>query len=99
MDRLGLSRGVRYELGRLVSAGKLRYGQLTEEALLQLQGPNQEAVPKISEVFFGEKSPHSVDMESAFANEIAAHVRPSSITSILDYLSHHGHSLAPLGRA
>ncbi|KAF8912203.1 RNA dependent RNA polymerase-domain-containing protein [Gymnopilus junonius] len=73
IEKIGVSHGVRYELARLISAGKLHYRKITEDKLLQLRGPNQDAVPKIAEVFFGEKSSRYTDFDSAFANEIAAH--------------------------
>ncbi|KAF8969583.1 RNA dependent RNA polymerase-domain-containing protein [Flammula alnicola] len=73
MERVQLSRGVRYELARLVTSGKLHYSDITEEKLLNLQGPNEIAAPKIAQVFQKASSSAEVTTDPAFAQEIAAH--------------------------
>jgi hypothetical protein len=77
MDQLQLSTGVRYELARLLVTGKLAYADLTQEKLKALQGSNAIAAPKIAQVFLraSGSSDSILAVDTAFAREIAAHVR------------------------
>jgi RNA-dependent RNA polymerase len=68
-----ISRGVRFELARLISAGLLKYDDITEEKVEACRGSNHEAVPTIRAVFLNATQDSSND--TAFAQEHAATVR------------------------
>lgn len=68
-----ISRGVRFELARLISAGLLKYDEITEEKVKACRGSNHKATSTIREVFFNRTDDSSND--PAFAQEHAATVR------------------------
>ena len=74
MENKQISQGIRYELARLVSTGKITYNDLTEEKVEALQGSNQEAAGKICSLFTKSDGTGGLSTDLAFAQELAAHV-------------------------
>ena len=53
MEQLKISWGVQYELARGELAGKWTWGDITDNVLRQLRGPNAQAASRVSAVVFG----------------------------------------------
>jgi RNA-dependent RNA polymerase len=68
-----ISRGVRFELARLISAGLIKYDEITQEKVKACRGSNHEAVSTIRTIFL--KNTRDNVNDPAFAQEYAAKVR------------------------
>ncbi|KAF9478503.1 hypothetical protein BDN70DRAFT_44221 [Pholiota conissans] len=93
MDKMQISLGVRYELARLITIGKVAYRDITADRLKQLQGPNAQAGPKIAQVFAKNSSSDSIraEIDMAFAREIAANSPWSELDRETNALSRDPH--------
>lgn len=67
-----ISRGVQFELARLISAGLLKYDDITQEKVKACGGSNHEAVSTIRSIFFSTRVDSN---DPAFAQEYAAKVK------------------------
>ena len=86
-----ISQGIRYELARLVSTGKITYYDLTEERLEALRGSNRDAAGKIGSLFTRLDDTGSLftdSTDSAFAQELASHVSSASFLGIFPLLTY-----------
>jgi RNA-dependent RNA polymerase len=78
LDDKQISQGIRYELARLVSTGKITYHDLTAERLEALRGSNRDAAGKIGSLFTRLDDTGDLSTDSAFAQELASHVSSAS---------------------
>lgn len=77
MEEKGISRGVRYQIARLLSLEEIRSKDITSDILEELRGCNKDAAPRVTQAF-SKTSPNANDnsvFDQAFAQEKAANVR------------------------
>lgn len=86
LDDKQISQGIRYELARLVSTGKITYHDLTKERLEALRGSNRDTVGKIGSLFTRLNDTGDFSTDSAFAQELASHVSSASFLGIFSPL-------------
>ncbi|KAF9532775.1 RNA dependent RNA polymerase-domain-containing protein [Crepidotus variabilis] len=70
-DKLGIKWGVRFEIARLVSSGRLKETDVKEEKLRQLVGLNAVSGPRIAQIFTNEAA-EKATVDQSIAREMAA---------------------------
>ena len=69
--------GVQWEIARLVSSGKLKYGEIPVPELMKLRGPNAVAAPLVEKLLGQQKGDrrHREIYEKTFERELSTRVK------------------------